>query len=329
MIAREEIRNVLDHPVYDGEGHKIGEAKHVFFDDMTGRPEWVTVKTGLFGTSESFVPIRDASMVEDHIEVPYAKDRIKGAPNVDVDSGGHLSESEEHRLYDYYGIDWSSVLEDDTSGPDGGQAGQGDRSGLAAGTGTAAAAGTAAGAAPATRRPDTAAGTAPGREAGTESGIASGMRPGEADTGYGAGRTGGDAMASSGDAMTRSEERMHIGVERRETGRARLRKYVVTEDVEQTVSVRKEQARIEREPITEANRDAALTGPEISEAEHEVILHEERPVVETETVPVERVRLTADEHTEEETVRGQVRKERIEAEGIETEGYGDNPPDRP
>ncbi|MEV6401524.1 MULTISPECIES: PRC and DUF2382 domain-containing protein [Streptomyces] len=336
MIAREEIRNVLDHPVYDGEGHKIGEAKHVFFDDMTGRPEWVTVKTGLFGTSESFVPIRDASMVEDHIEVPYAKDRIKGAPNVDVDSGGHLSESEEHRLYDYYGIDWNSVLEDDTSGPDGGQAGRGDRSGeaagWAAGTGTAAAAGTAAGAAPTTRRPDTAAGTAPdtrsGTQSGMESGIASGMRPGEADTGYGAGRTGG-AMTSSDDAMTRSEEQMHVGVERRETGRARLRKYVVTEDVEQTVPVRKEQARIEREPITEANRDAALTGPEISEAEHEVTLHEERPVVETETVPVERVRLTADEHTEEETVRGQVRKERIEAEGIETEGYGDNPPDRP
>ncbi|MFD5257975.1 PRC and DUF2382 domain-containing protein [Streptomyces bobili] len=314
MIAREEIRNVLDHPVYDGEGHKIGEAKHVFFDDMTGRPEWVTVKTGLFGSSESFVPIRDASMVEDHIEVPYPKDRIKGAPNVDVDSGGHLSESEEHRLYDYYGIDWNSVLEDDTSGPDGGQ-GRGDRSGeaagWAAGTGTAAAAG-----------------TAPGMESGPRSGIASGMRPGEADTGYGAGRTGG-AMTSPDGAMTRSEEQMHVGVERRETGRARLRKYVVTEDVEQTVPVRKEQARIEREPITEANRDAALTGPEISEAEHEVTLHEERPVVETETVPVERVRLTADEHTEEETVRGQVRKERIEAEGIETEGYGDNPPDRP
>ncbi|MFD5268283.1 DUF2382 domain-containing protein [Streptomyces sp. NPDC058335] len=300
MIAREEIRNVLDHPVYDGEGHKIGEAKHVFFDDMTGRPEWVTVKTGLFGSSESFVPIREASMVEDHIEVPYAKDRIKGAPSVDVDSGGHLSESEEHRLYDYYGIDWDSVLGDDTSG----QSGQSGQSGWAAGTGTAAAAGTVPGAAP-------------------------GMRPGEADTGYGAGRTAGDATTASGDAMTRSEEQMHVGVERRETGRARLRKYVVTEDVEQTVPVRKEQARIEREPITEANRDAALSGPEISEAEHEVTLHEERPVVETESVPVERVRLTTDEHTEEETVRGQVRKERIEAEGIETEAHGDNPPDRP
>ncbi|MFH9861441.1 DUF2382 domain-containing protein [Streptomyces sp. NPDC017202] len=312
MIAREQIRNVLDHPVYDGEGHKIGEAKHVFFDDMTGQPEWVTVKTGLFGTSESFVPIRDASMVEDHIEVPYDKERIKGAPNVDVDSGGHLSESEEHRLYDYYGIDWDSVLDDDASG----------RSGWAAGTGTSAAA------------TGTAAGTAPG------------MRPGEADADHRASRTGDDAMARSDEAMprsegamphsdeamTRSEEQMHVGVERRETGRARLRKYVVTEEVETTVPVRREEVRVEREPITEANRDAALSGPDITEAEHEVVLHEERPVVETETVPVERVRLATDEHTEEETVRGQVRKERLEAEGVEGaegERYGDDtPPDR-
>ncbi|WP_446034475.1 YsnF/AvaK domain-containing protein, partial [Streptomyces olivaceus] len=115
-------------------------------------------------------------------------------------------------------------------------------------------------------------------------------------------------------AMTRSEEQMHIGVERRESGRARLRKYVVTEEVQQTVPVTHEEVRVVREPITDANRDEALAGPEISEAEHEVTLHAERPVVETETVPVERVRMTMEEHTENETVRGQVRKERIEAE---------------
>ncbi|MYR43246.1 PRC-barrel domain-containing protein, partial [Streptomyces sp. SID5910] len=110
MITREEIANVLDHPVYDGDGNKIGDAKHVFFDDMTGRPEWVSVKTGMFGSNESFVPIRDASLVQDHLEVPYRKDKVKDAPNVDVDAGGHLSEAEEHRLYDYYGINWDSVL---------------------------------------------------------------------------------------------------------------------------------------------------------------------------------------------------------------------------
>ncbi|MET9190514.1 YsnF/AvaK domain-containing protein, partial [Streptomyces tendae] len=135
-----------------------------------------------------------------------------------------------------------------------------------------------------------------------------------------AGGTAGrqDAMereAMRGDqAMTRSEEQMHIGVERHESGRARLRKYVVTEEVQQTVPVTHEEVRVVREPITDANRDEAMAGPEISEAEHEVTLHAERPVVETETVPVERVRMTTEELTENETVRGQVRKERIEAE---------------
>ncbi|MFV0132424.1 DUF2382 domain-containing protein [Streptomyces sp. HMX87] len=266
MITREEITQLLDHPVYDGDGNKIGEAKHVFFDDATGRPEWVSVKTGWFGSSESFVPIRDANLVQDHLEVPYRKDQVKGAPHVDVDSGGHLSESEEHRLYDYYGINWDSVLFEAERSGDGGRA---------------------AGAAGYGRTPD---------------------------------RTG----MGDDDAMTRSEEQMHVGVERRETGRARLRKYVVTEEVEQTVPVRHEEVRVEREPITDANRDEALSGPDISDAEHEVTLHEERPVVETEAVPVERVRMTTEEHADDETVRGQVRKERIETEGTE-----DDMPRRP
>ncbi|MFF5160826.1 DUF2382 domain-containing protein [Streptomyces sp. NPDC000348] len=266
MITREEISIMLDHPVYDEEGNKVGEAKHVFLDDASGSPEWVTVKTGMFGSSESFVPIRDATLVEDHLEVPYRKDKIKNAPNVDIDAGGHLSVDEEHRLYEHYGIDWDSVL----AGP-----GERDRS---PGTGTAGTAG--------------AAGTA-------------GMTGGRGEA-----RTRGH----DDDAMTRSEEQMHVGVERREAGRARLRKYVVTEEVQQTVPVRHEEVRVEREPITDANRGEAMSGPDIKEDEHEVILHEERPVVETETVPVERVRMTTEEKTAEETVRGEVRKERIEAE---------------
>ncbi|MDP9796450.1 uncharacterized protein (TIGR02271 family) [Catenuloplanes nepalensis] len=118
----------------------------------------------------------------------------------------------------------------------------------------------------------------------------------------------------SGDAMTRSEERLNVGTERHATGRARLRKYVVTEDVRTTVPVQREEVRLEREPITDANRDDALSGPAISEAEHEVTLHAERPVVRKETVPVERVRLGTETVEEEETVGGQVRKERIEAD---------------
>ena len=115
--------------------------------------------------------------------------------------------------------------------------------------------------------------------------------------------------------MTRSEEELHVGTERREAGRARLRKYVETENVQETVPVRHEQVRVEREPITDANRDAALSGAEISEEEHEVTLYEEEPVVEKRTVPKERVRLDKDVSTDEETVSEEVRRERIEAEG--------------
>jgi uncharacterized protein (TIGR02271 family) len=256
MITREQIPAVLDHPVYDSSGSKIGDARHVFFDDVTGEPEWVSVKTGLFGTSESFVPIHDASVVEDHLEVPYAKNQVKDAPNVDVDAGGHLSEQEEHRLYEYYGIDWDAAWQQAAQPP--------------------------------------------------------------ADTAQ---------SRTADEAMTRSEEEMHVGTERREAGRIRLRKYVVTEEQQQTIPVRHEEVRVEREPITDANRDAALSGPEISEAEHEVILHEEKPVVETRAEPKERVRLTTDEVTEEETVTGEVRKERIEAEG-ETDESGKRRPRR-
>jgi uncharacterized protein (TIGR02271 family) len=118
------------------------------------------------------------------------------------------------------------------------------------------------------------------------------------------------------DAMTRSEEELRVGVENREVGRAHLRKYVVTEDQQRTVPVHKEKVRMQREPITDQNRGRAMAGPDISEADYEVVRHEERPVVGKETVPKERVRLTTDEATEERTVGGQVRKERIEAEGL-------------
>jgi uncharacterized protein (TIGR02271 family) len=128
--------------------------------------------------------------------------------------------------------------------------------------------------------------------------------------------TGRDVSGrTTDDAMTRSEEELRVGTERREAGRARLRKYVVTETEERTVPVRREEVRVEREPITEGNVDQALDGPAISEEEHEVVLHEERPVVDKEVVPKERVRLTAEEHADEETVSEELRKERIETDG--------------
>jgi uncharacterized protein (TIGR02271 family) len=115
-------------------------------------------------------------------------------------------------------------------------------------------------------------------------------------------------------AMTRSEEELRVGTARRERGRVRLRKYVVTEEVTRTVPVHREEVRLEREPITDANVDAATGGPELSEAEHEVVLHEEEPVVEKRVVPKERVRLGTDAVTDEREVAEEVRKEQIDVD---------------
>ena len=112
--------------------------------------------------------------------------------------------------------------------------------------------------------------------------------------------------------MTRSEEHLQVGTQQVEAGRARLRKYVVTEQQSVTVPVSREEVRVEREPITDANRGDALDGPDISEEEHEVVLHAEQPVVDTEAVPVERVRLGTETVTEQQTVSGEVRKEQVE-----------------
>jgi uncharacterized protein (TIGR02271 family) len=131
-----------------------------------------------------------------------------------------------------------------------------------------------------------------------------------------------EAGRGGGEAMTRSEEELRVGSEQREAGRARLRKYVVTEQVQQTVPVRREEVRVEREPITDANRDQALSGADITESEHEVVLHEEEPVVEKRVLPKERVRLDKDTVTDEREVSEEVRKEQIETEGVDRPGQG-------
>jgi len=127
-------------------------------------------------------------------------------------------------------------------------------------------------------------------------------------------KPGRDVRGTTDDAMTRSEERLKVGVVKKPSQLVRLRKHIVTENVTQTVPVTTERVRVDREQITEANRDKAMDGPEITEAEHEITLMAERPVVTKETVPVERVRVAKESVTTQETVGAEVRKEQIEVE---------------
>jgi uncharacterized protein (TIGR02271 family) len=126
---------------------------------------------------------------------------------------------------------------------------------------------------------------------------------------------GGDDRAASGrdEAMTRSEEELRVGTRTRERGRVRLRRYVTTEQVTQTVPVRREKVRLEPAPAADAD-DTATGGPEVPDSAQEVVLHEEEPVVEKRVVPKERVRLGKQAVTGEEQVTEEVRKERIDVE---------------
>jgi uncharacterized protein (TIGR02271 family) len=136
------------------------------------------------------------------------------------------------------------------------------------------------------------------------------------DSGLPEGGPASKGDTSKGDrAMTRSEEELVAGKRKEAKGQARLVKYVETEHVNITVPVMREKAKLVTEPITDANRDEALSGKDIKEGVHEETLYEEEPVVEKRTVPKERVRLEKETVTDEEQVEGEVRKERIRTEG--------------
>lgn len=241
----------LDDSVVIGtDGSEIGRVGQVYTDNDTGQPSWVTVKTGWFGTNESFVPLSAATIQDGTIRVPYDKDMIKGAPN--NDAGEPLNETDEQELYSYY----------DLSGQD-------------------------------------------GYGAGYE------QSQDRVDT---IGTTGTDIPAQrtvSGDAdyLTRSEEQLHVGTEKVQTGRARLRKFVVTEQQSVTVPVTREEVRVVREPVTPGD---TVDDVSIGEAAADVVLTEERVVVNKETVPVEKVRLDTETVTEQQDVTETVRKEQIE-----------------
>jgi len=147
----------------------------------------------------------------------------------------------------------------------------------------------------------------------SESRSDSGLPEGEAAATTTGGTVGNDVSGrETDDAITRSEEELRVGTTQRETGRARLRKHIVTENVTQTVPVQREEIRVERESITDANRDAATTGADLSEEEHEVVLHEEEVVLDKRAVAKERVRLDKDTVTEDQQVSEGVRKEQVE-----------------
>ncbi len=225
MIEASKLRELVGMTVLGRSGVRIGKVGQVY-ESVDGEGTFAAVRTGLFGSYASFVPLADAQLHGDDVHVPYPKELVDGAPR--VPDSEMLGPDEEDRLFRHYGL-----------------------------------------AAPAPY---------PAEDPGT---------------------------------MTRSEERLHVGTERVETGRARLRKYVVTETITESVAVSHEELRVVREPLTPGAPGVPLV-ESLSEEVHEIVLSAERPVVQREVVAVERISLSTETVEGEETVTEQVRKEQVE-----------------
>jgi uncharacterized protein (TIGR02271 family) len=118
--------------------------------------------------------------------------------------------------------------------------------------------------------------------------------------------------------MTRSEEELDVSTRSQQVGKARLGKWVETENVQMTVPIRREKARLVTEPITDSNRDQALAGDDLTSDEHEITLSQEVVDVDKHVVPKERVRLETAVETREVSIDEDVRKERIEMDNDDT-----------
>lgn len=343
--------NLIGHQLLDGEGHSVGKINQVYLDDRTNEPSWVSVHTGLFGRKETLVPLQGAQPQQEDLQVPYDKATVKDAPH--VESGAHISPETEAQVRDYYaergmipdqrggrhergqsevpvtsretddsttsGTGYSeadaSMVEGDeraetappmaATEPDADTTGTEDQltesgmPGVMSPDGSRTGAGMPGEAAAGTeRRPDTV--PMAGR-ADTEQDPDTVSVPAQADT------------STDDITMTRSEEQVDIGVERVEAGRARLHKYVDSEDFEEMVTLRHEELDIERRPVEEGEDLEA----EIAEDEEVFTLYEERVVVTKQRVPVERVHVRKRMVSHEEQVQGTRLSERIELEDEE------------
>ena len=315
MLSERELSAAIGSAAYGPDGEKIGTVEHFFTDDRTGAPTWVAVSTGLFGTRHSVVPATEATFTEGTVRLPVTKEAVRTAPSV---SSEHLDPEAEALLRQHYGLDAGRSATETTS----------------PGTGTAGTttAGTAQAPATTTTAGTTAAGTAqvPAGDDTTTRDLS--QLPADQSTGGTRQDTVGVDRAAAGDqtmpvsavptppptdgAMTRSEEQLRVATERYAAKRVRVVKYVVTEEVQITVPIRREEIRIEEIPLDDgaAAPTGALDAVGTGGLPETIVLHTERPVVSTEVVPVERVRLRTEWVQEQTQVRDEVRRERVDVD---------------
>ena len=298
MLSERELSAAIGSAAYGPDGEKIGTVEHFFTDDRTGAPTWVAVSTGLFGTRHSVVPATEATFTEGTVRLPVTKEAVRTAPSV---SSEHLDPEAEALLRQHYGLDAGRSATETTS----------------PGTGTAGT--TTAGTAQAPAGDDTTTrdlSQLPGdhRAGGTRQDTVSIDREATRDQTVPVAAV--PTPPTTDGAMTRSEEQLRVTTERYAAKRVRVVKYVVTEEVQVTVPIRREEIRIEELPLDD-DAPAAAGAPGAVGAgglPETIVLHTERPVVTTEVVPVERVRVRTEWVQEQVQVRDQVRRERVDVD---------------
>lgn len=274
MTTQNNIRDLFNTTAFDSNGEKLGDVQEVFVDDHSGQPTFVEVKHGLFGMSSSLVPLKGHRLQGEDLQLAFSKDRIKDAPEVNADEG--LTPEEQNRIFEHYGI-----------------AGAQNQNEYVADN----------------RRDERHAGTT---EAAGVAGTTAAADRDRADRDRVEADRAATTRAADDNSIVRSEEQLDVQKEQVQSGKARLRKYVVEDKETVEVPVTREEVRVERTPISEA--DADNFRGEIGEDEASVVLNEERVDVQKRTVPVEKVSLEKDQVTETERHTETLAKEQIETD---------------
>jgi uncharacterized protein (TIGR02271 family) len=278
-----------------GDGQVVGTVQQVFYDDRDETPVWARIRSG---TRERFVPLGGSRVTKEGLSLPFDTRQIMTSPDVSVER--HMSAAETDQLKRHYGLTVPTQ-----SGPPDAEHGQAQQD--------------------AAQQAQAQSGQVPQDETKRGPGEAGQFQRDETDRGladagqFQRGAAQRDAAQVGEDWLIRAEERFDVGTELLESGRARLHKYVDVQPVEQTVHVYHEEYEIERVPISAGEQ---VRG-EIGEGEQQIALHEERPVLHKEAVPVERVRLKVKRVDEDRTLRDEIRRERLE---IEDGGSGERIP---
>jgi uncharacterized protein (TIGR02271 family) len=281
-----QAEDLLGARVTGSDGKVVGTVEQVFRDDVDGTPAWARVRAGKTGR---FVPLGSSRVTADGLSVPFDSQKIMSGP--EIEAGQHMSADQAEQLSRYYGLTVPSQQtrqgEEGAMGP---QAAMGQQQGT-------------------TGQQQAAAGQqqAP---MGQQQAAAGQQQAAMGQQQAAMGEQGAESMVA-GDWLIRQEERLQIGTQAVESGRIRLHKYVDVQPIEQAVHVFHEEYDVERVPI---GSDEQIAGGDMGESVQELILHEERAVYQKEAVPVERVRLVSKRVEEDRTIRGEVRRERIEIE---------------